>query len=88
VAIVHDVMRDPTRRHLSLEGPFHVPEKSLFVMGDNRDNSADSRVGGWYVPFDHVKGRALFVWLSLGKPGWWFWGDSGLRPWRMFRPVH
>ncbi len=86
--LVHPVLRDPRRPHAALEGPFHVPEGRLFMMGDNRDNSADSRYGGWFVPFDHVKGRALVIWLSWGKPGLWLWGDTGFRFDRMFTSVH
>jgi signal peptidase I len=86
--LVHPVLRDPTRPHASLEGPFKVPAGHLFMMGDNRDNSADSRFGGWFVPFDHVKGRALVIWLSWGKPGVWLWGETGFRFDRMFTSVH
>ncbi len=41
-----------------------VPEGSLFFMGDNRDNSEDSRVWG-FAKREEVRGRAMFVWLSL-----------------------
>jgi signal peptidase I len=44
-------------------GPQVVPPGQLFVMGDNRDNSRDSRFWG-FLPRDQVKGRALLVYWS------------------------
>ena len=42
-----------------------VPPGHYFMMGDNRDQSADSRYWG-FVPDDHVKGRAFLVWMNFG----------------------
>ncbi len=44
-------------------GPQVVPAGHLFVMGDNRDNSRDSRVWG-FLPVDQVKGRALLIYWA------------------------
>jgi signal peptidase I len=43
--------------------PFTVPEDQYFCMGDNRDNSKDSRYWG-ALPRENLLGKALFVWLS------------------------
>jgi signal peptidase I len=48
-------------------GPIVVPEGKLFVMGDNRDNSSDSRDWG-FVPIGNVIGEPLFVYWSYDAP--------------------
>ena len=63
------------------QGPYAVAVNEVWVLGDNRNNSHDSRF--WFdgrgggLPLDHVKARALFRWLSFTQAGTIDWSRFG-----------
>ncbi len=75
----YTIIEEPSGHHgrgTTNFGPVIVPDDQVFVLGDNRDNSNDSRYWGT-VPFDNIKGRAMFIWWSNRRPHGFQWNRVG-----------
>jgi signal peptidase I len=75
--VTHVIVKLPGPSPLDNTGQFTVPAGHFFMMGDNRDNSTDSRVlsAVGYVPFENLVGRAQMIFFSVaeGEHAWMFW---------------
>ena len=68
---INDILQDkyPTDKGINYSvGPYIVPEDSLWVMGDNRNNSMDSHIWG-FLPYKKVIGKAFIRYWPLDKFG-------------------
>jgi signal peptidase I len=74
---VEHIILDRGARSLDNTDVYEVPAGHFFMMGDNRDNSTDSRVldAVGYVPFENLVGRAEVIFFSVqqGSAAWEFW---------------
>ena len=70
--VVHDILDCGSDNSLRDTPLFVVPEGHYFMMGDNRDNSADSRANVGYVPFENFVGKAEVMFFSTdGSAHFW-----------------
>lgn len=86
--VEHDILELSDNDRYDNTPVFKVPEGHYFMMGDNRDNSSDSRASVSYVPAENLVGRADVMFLSIDWRGEnWTDFDAGVRWERMFRTI-
>jgi len=72
--VAHEIIEQSDDAPLDNTPEFRVPENHVFAMGDNRDNSLDSRVQNavGFIPVDNLVGRAEFIFFSVdSSAAWW-----------------
>ena len=72
--VQHPILKMSDSEALDNTQEFHIPEGHVFAMGDNRDNSLDSRVQNavGYVPIENLVGRAQFIFFSFNAYAHWW----------------
>ena len=89
---IYDVLDATPNGMLDNTDIYTVPEGHIFAMGDNRDQSSDSRILSQlgFIPFDHLVGRAQIIFYSRDRsePFWklWLW-PSSVRVERIFKRI-
>lgn len=88
----HSIIEYSDDRFLDNTGVFTVPENHYFAMGDNRDDSQDSRVLGdvGFIPAENLVGRAEFIFFSHDSSAhfWEVWRWPGAIRWsRLFQSI-
>ena len=91
-SFIYDVLDATPNGMLDNTDIYTVPEGHVFAMGDNRDQSSDSRILSQlgFIPFDHLVGRAQIIFYSRDRsnPLWklWLW-PSSIRMERIFKKI-
>jgi signal peptidase I len=70
---VHSIIEQSDTFGSDNTGVYTVPEGHLFMMGDNRDNSNDSRMDVGFVPLENLVGKAQFIFMSFDGSFFAFW---------------